>query len=499
MIRTTVPSVLRAAASAPRATASAPARALASLAFEAPAATPAPFTPPASTRSAAEWSAFGKQHVTHGLGRVRDMVVTKGRGLDIWTADGQQILDFSSGIGVLSLGHCHPAVSRAVHAQVDTLTHLQCSIGFHLPYLQLIEKLKPLMPAGAGADLDSFFFWNSGSEAIEAAIKLARKATGRPNVISMVGGYHGRTYGSGAISKSKNIYTVGAGALMPGTYATPFPYWHSLSMPQSTSEDELTRIAIAQLDLVFKQQTAHKDTAAIFIEPVIGEGGYVPTPPAYLAHLRKVCDEHGILLIVDEVQSGFGRTGKLFAIEHSGVRPDVLVFAKGVANGYPLSGVVTTQAISKTLDAGMLGGTYAGNAVACAAASAVVDTFAAEDIIGNVAARGAQLHAGLERIAATPTGKRLIVESRGQALMAAIEFRTAADALTHAGLPAGASVPSSVGARVQQKCLDAGLLLLTTSCFDVIRFIPSLTVSAEQIDRALAVFAQAVEDVAREG
>lgn len=315
---------------------------------------------------------------------------------------------------VCSLTHhpsCHPAVSQAVHAQVDTLTHLQCSIGFHKPYLQLIERLKSVMP---DPSLDSFFFWNSGSEAIEAAIKIARKATGRPNVISMNGGYHGRTYGSGALSRSKNIYTVGAGALMPGSHATPFPYWHSMSLPITTSEDELVRIAIAQLDLLFRTQTAHKDTAAIFIEPVIGEGGYVPTPHAFLRHLRNLCDEHGILLIADEVQSGFGRTGKMFAIEHSAVRPDVLVFAKGVANGYPLSGVVAPRKVMETLDTGVLGGTYAGNAVACAAATAVVDVFNSQDVLGNVEARGKQLHDGLEKIAQTEAGKKLIVERRGQ-------------------------------------------------------------------------------------
>ncbi|TXT07260.1 hypothetical protein VHUM_03430 [Vanrija humicola] len=423
------------------------------------------------------------------------MVVVRGQGLEIETSDGDKILDFSSGIGVLSLGHCHPAVSQAVHAQVDTLTHLQCSIGFHKPYLQLIERLKSIMP---DPSLDSFFFWNSGSEAIEAAIKIARKATGRPNVISMNGGYHGRTYGSGALSRSKNIYTVGAGALMPGSHATPFPYWHSMSLPITTSEDELVRIAIAQLDLLFRTQSAHKDTAAIFIEPVIGEGGYVPTPPAYLRHLRQVCDEHGILLIADEVQSGFGRTGKMFAIEHSGVRPDVVVFAKGVANGYPLSGVVAPRKVMETLDTGVLGGTYAGNAVACAAATAVVDVFNSQDVLGNVQARGKQLHDGLERIAQTDAGKKLIVERRGQNLMAAIEFRSA-DALTHHGLPAGTAVPSSIARRVQEKCLDAGLLLLTTSTFEVIRFIPSLTVSEAQVDQALQVFAKAVADVAREG
>ncbi|KAL1406821.1 hypothetical protein Q8F55_006230 [Vanrija albida] len=470
-------------------------RTLASLAAEQRATPAAPPPAPAAERTTAQWVDFGRQHVTPGLGRVRDMVVVRGSGLEIETSAGERILDFSSGIGVLSLGHCHPAVSAAVHAQVDTLTHLQCSIGFHKPYLQLIERLQPIMP---DPSLDSFFFWNSGSEAIEAAIKIARKATGRPNVISMAGGYHGRTYGSGALSRSKNIYTVGAGALMPGAHATPFPYWHGMSLPITTSEEELVRIATAQLNLLFRTQSAPKDTAAIFIEPVIGEGGYVPAPDAYLRHLRAVCDEHGILLVADEVQSGFGRTGAMWAIEHAGVRPDLLVFAKGVANGYPLSGVVAPRSVMETLDAGVLGGTYAGNAVACAAASAVVDYFGTHDVLGNVRARGEQLNAGLDRIAATDAGKKLIAERRGQNLMAAIEFRSA-DKLTHHGLPTGAAVPANIARRVQDKCLDAGLLLLTTSTFEVIRFIPSLTVSKAQVDTALGVFAQAVDEVAREG
>ncbi|WVF70880.1 hypothetical protein IAT40_005675 [Kwoniella sp. CBS 6097] len=453
---------------------------------------------PAPTRSAAQWSDFGRDHVCHGLGRLKDHVIVRGDGLDLYTAEGKKLLDFTAGIGVTNLGHCHPHVSQAAAAQVNNLVHLQCSISFHAPYLQLIEKLLPAMPHES---LDQFFFWNSGSEAVEAAIKLARQATGRQNLIVFNGAYHGRTMGSGALTRSKPIYTQGTGPLMPGVFSTAFPYWHSLGVNPSTSEEELVRLAEHQLDLILRQQTAPRDVAAIFIEPVQGEGGYVAVPPAFLKHLRQVCDKHGILLVIDEVQSGFFRTGSYFAIDQLApeLRPDVLVFAKGVANGFPISGIASNKELMSKLDVGSMGGTYSGNAVACAAGVAAQEVYQSGEIEKNVAARGAELTDYLRKIADSPKTKHLVAEVRTMGLMSSIEFRIPTDPLTLEGVPQGTNVPKNIGKRVQEYCLERDLMVLTTSCFDTIRFIPALTVSQEQIKTAMDIFTAAVENVAREG
>lgn len=385
-------------------------------------------------------------------------------------------------------------MTEAVVQQAGTLVHMQCSIMFHAPYLQLIDRLLPAMP---DPSLDSFFFWNSGSEAVEAALKVARKATGRQNVIVMQGAYHGRTMGSGAMSKSKTIYTQNGGPLMGGVYSSAYPYWHSLGVSPSTSEDELVRLAEFQLDLTLRQQTHPTDVAAIFIEPVQGEGGYVPCPPKFMQHLRQVCDKHGIMLVVDEVQSGFFRTGSYFAVEEMDVRPDLMVFAKGVANGFPLSGIVANHSLMNTLDVGSIGGTYAGNAVACAAGVAAQEVYSSGEIGSNVHARSEQLFSTLRQLQTKHAN--LIVDVRGKGLMSAIEFRMASDPITHEGLPSGASIPKDIGKRVQKYCLDHGLMVLTTSCFDTIRFIPALVISEQQMTKAMDIFTAAVENVAKEG
>lgn len=386
----------------------------------------------------------------------------------------------------------HPDVTAAVIHQVQQVSHVQCSIAFNLPYLQLVDALLPLMP---DPSLDTFFFWNSGAEAIEAAIKLVKRATGRPNIITMQGGYHGRTYGASGITRSKVIYTQGSGQTMAGVYATPYPYWHTLGVPPSTPEAELVSLAKHQLEMLVKQQSHPADVAAIFIEPVIGEGGYVPAPVEWLRYLRSFCDKHGILLVLDEVQTGFGRTGKMFAAEWSGVRPDVMTFAKGLANGFPLSGVVSRKELMATQEPGTIGGTYAGNAVACAAAVAVTEVFKRDPILENVKARSEQLFESLNKLK-NGAGKNLIADVRGQGLMAAVEFR-AAEEITREGVDG--KVPENIGKRVQQKVLAKNIFILTTSCFDTIRFIPPLVVSEEEMARALDAFTQAVEEVAREG
>lgn len=369
---------------------------------------------PQSTSSAStqRYQATADKHITSAVGRLRNHVFASGSGLQVQTTDGRQLLDFTSGIGVTSLGHAHPAVTAAIVDQASSIVHVQCGIALSKPYVELVEQLVTMMPSPT---LDSFFLWSSGSEAIEAAIKLARTKTRRNNIIVMQGGYHGRTAGAAALTRSKTSFFAGTGPLMPCVYTTAFPYWHALGLPQDTSDEELVRMAVHQLEQTLAQQSAPSDTAAIFVEPVIGEGGYVPAPPAFLRALRETCSKHGILLVVDEIQTGFGRTGANFAIEHSeGVIPDIMTFAKGFANGMPLSGVVTRKEIMDCMPAGSLGGTYAGNAVACAAALATTKYMVQTDVLGNVQRRGEQLAQGLRDIVADKeNGGDIIAEVRG--------------------------------------------------------------------------------------
>ncbi|WFD18955.1 4-aminobutyrate--2-oxoglutarate transaminase [Malassezia caprae] len=419
---------------------------------------------------------YGAQHLTRGIGRLSQHVFVEGRGSYLTTDTGKRLLDMTSGIGVVNLGHCHPAVTRAAQEQCGKLTHAQLNIGFNGPQIELLRALQPIMP---DPSLDTFFLWNSGSEAVEAAVKVARRSTGRPNIIVAQGSYHGRTAATAAMTRSKTLYGEGVGPLMPGVFSMAFPYYSQMCMPHDTPTDTLVDVALQRVRLLLQQETAPRDTAAILLEPVLGEGGYVPAPPAYLAGLREICDEHGMLLIVDEVQSGFGRTGKMFAIEHAGVRPDMVVFAKGIANGYPLSGIVASKATMDAMPPGSMGGTYAGNAVACAAAQATIQAFRDERVLDNVAARHTELLEGLDALRAMPVGA-LIEDVRGHGLMMGVQFRA----------------PRPIASALTQACLERGMLLLSTSAFDAVRWIPPLTVSREELAQALGIFKDALEAVA---
>ncbi|BGP11439.1 hypothetical protein JCM10049v2_007346 [Rhodotorula toruloides] len=436
---------------------------------------------------------LGSKHVAKGVGRFTEMVMTEGKGTYIKTECGRTILDFTCGIGVTNLGHCHPKVTKAAQEQVGTLVHGQVNLGYNKPYLQLIEKLLPVMPHKS---LDSFFLWNSGAEAVEASIKLARHATGKQNIIVVQGSYHGRTFGTMALTKSKTIYGAGYAPLMPGVFTTPYPYWHQLGLPHTTSNDDLVENALYRLELLLKQETAPRDTAAILIEPVLGEGGYIPAPKGYLEGLRRICDENGLLLIIDEVQTGFGRTGKYFAIEHyPNVIPDIMVMAKGIANGFPLSGIVSRKELMDKQPAGSQGGTYGGNAVSCAAGVAVQEAFKEEGILENVQARSEELFGMLKELQKDEKIGDCIAEVRGLGLMVGIEFKSPTDRYT----PAKGTVPAKMSSRVQNKCLEKDLLTLTTSVYETIRFIPPLNISKEDMAKACDIIKQAITDVVHEG
>lgn len=313
--------------------------------------------------AAAKLSEFGVNHVAKGIGRLSKEVIESGSGSYVKMMSGKRFLDFTSGIGVTNLGHCHPKVTKAAQEQAGTIVHGQINIAFQKSYLELVEQMLPLMPHKS---LDTFFFWNSGAEAVEAAVKLARHATKKQNIIVMQGSYHGRTFGTMAMTRSKTIYGLGYSPLMPGVFSVPFPYCSQCSVAKASDGkynfENCCMDPIEQLKLLLKRETAPSDTAALIIEPVLGEGGYVPPPKEYMAKLREICDENNILLLCDEVQCGYGRTGKMFAVEHWGVRPDILIMAKGIANGFPLSAIASRKELMDKQPPGTMGGTYAGNA-----------------------------------------------------------------------------------------------------------------------------------------
>eukprot|EP01127_Copromyxa_protea_P002097 TRINITY_DN11989_c0_g1_i2.p1 TRINITY_DN11989_c0_g1~~TRINITY_DN11989_c0_g1_i2.p1 ORF type:complete len:288 (-),score=85.51 TRINITY_DN11989_c0_g1_i2:48-911(-) len=284
--------------------------------------------------------------------------------------------------------------------------------------------------------------------------------------------------GTMPLTTSKTIYGSGYGPLMPGVHVAPFPriYQTQLRVPQYSEEDIIAH-ALEDIEVMLKTRTSPSDTAAFLIEPVLGEGGYIPAPPAFMKGLREITKKHDILLIVDEVQSGWGRTGKFFAVEHSEVTPDIIVFAKGVASGMPLSGIISTYELMKRQPAGSMGGTYAGNAVSCAAAIAVLDVFKKENTIQNVVERGAQLGDGLRALAKEFP---IIKDIRGQGLMIGVEF---------------GGTPAPIAGAVTKACENEGMLLLTTSIRDVIRFIPPLNVTKEEVDISLEIFRKALKTV----
>jgi 4-aminobutyrate aminotransferase len=408
-------------------------------------------------------------HMSPAWSRIFNFVADRAEGSYIYTDDGKKLLDFTSGIGVTNTGHCHPKVVEAIREQAGSFLHAQANIVIHKPMLQLIEELRKIVPPS----IDSFFFANSGAEAVENAVKIAKAATGRQNIIVFTGSFHGRTHATMALTTSKTGYRVGFGPLMAGVFVAPFPYAFRLGM----SEEQASAYALEQLEYLLASQTAPKDTAAILIESVLGEGGYIVPPTSFMKGLREICDKHGIMLIFDEVQSGFGRTGKWFALEHFGVVPDIITAAKGLASGMPLSGVFSRTDIMKKLDVGSIGGTYGGNAVACASAVATIRVMKEEKMLENAAERGIQLMTGLRKL---QEEYPQIGDVRGKGLMIGTEFVKEGD---H---------PSKAKPMVKDivhAAEDANLLLLTCGTYDnVVRWIPPLNVTSEQINDGLKIF-----------
>jgi 4-aminobutyrate aminotransferase len=413
-------------------------------------------------------------HISPVLGRYFTRTWSHGEGHRLFDTDGRAYLDFANGIAVSALGHHHPAVTAAIHAQVDRLIAPISAIGFAEPVSRLAEMLAATFPA----PLDTVFFLNSGSEAVEAALKMARRVTGRPGIVAFRGGFHGRTFGAVSVTSSNPNYRAGYEPLLPGVQLLPFP---DVYRGFDGDETRATRECLAALEAL-GATVPPSSLAAMLIEPVQGEGGYRPAPVAFLRGLREFCGRHGILLIADEVQSGFGRTGRMWAFEHAGIVPDIVCLAKAIANGLPLSAIVSSRALQERWGKSAHGSTFGGNPVSCAAGVAVLQTIHGQNLVANAAERGAQLTAGLRRLMAEDPG---IGNVRGPGLMVGTAF--VRDRETRE--PDGERVE-----RVIQRAADLGLLLLSCGVeHDIVRWIPPLDVSEAEIGEALDIFFEALQ------
>jgi 4-aminobutyrate aminotransferase len=399
---------------------------------------------------------------------VTDLNVVSGSGSWITTVDGSEYLDFTAGIAVVSTGHCHPKVVAAIQEQAARFIHAQVNCYHHDKLEPLAARLAAITPEG----IDKFFYANSGAEITEGAVKLAKQVTKRPNVIVFSGSFHGRTHLAMAMTTSKTSYRSGHNPLPAGVFVAPYPD------PLAPDSDAEVDRALSGLNHLLKTMTAPDETAAMILEPVLGEGGYIAAPARFLHGVVDTCREHGILFIADEVQTGFARTGKMFAVDHYGIVPDVICMAKGIASGFPFAALGTSLELSDRWPKGSHGGTYGGNPIGCAAALATIEVITAPGFLDNVNARSEQLMAGLREIAAHDAG---IAHVRGLGLMVATQF----------------SDPKRV-ASVQQHCLREGhLLLMNAGTYgNVIRWMPPLVVTEAEIAQALAAFGAAVKATA---
>jgi 4-aminobutyrate aminotransferase len=396
---------------------------------------------------------------------VTDLQVVSGEGSWVTTVGGDRYLDFSAGIAVTSTGHCHPTVVAAIQAQAARFIHAQVNCYRHDLLEPLATRLAEIAPAG----IDTFFFANSGAEATEAAVKLAKQATGRPGIVVFEGSFHGRSHQTMAMTTSKAVYRAGYAPLPSGIFVAPFPFLARAADPEA----EIDRCLDAFRRLL-RTQTAPSEVAAAVLEPVLGEGGYCPAPPRFLAGLVETCRELGILFVADEVQSGFGRTAKMFAVEHYDVVPDVLIMAKGIASGFPLSAIGAPAELMARWPKGTHGGTYGGNPIGCAAALATIEVLTAPGFLDGAAQRGERLRAGLRELATRHHG---VIDVRGLGLMNALELEDG----------------GRVG-RVMAHCLSEHNLVLMSAGTDgtALRLMPPLVVTDDEVDLALAALDDAL-------
>jgi len=411
--------------------------------------------------------------VPQGVSSATDIYAASATNAELWDVDGRRYIDFAGGIGVQNSGHRHPKVMAAIRQQLDRFTHTAFQVAPYEPYVALAEKLNRLAPCQGP---NKTIFLTTGAEAIENAVKIARAATGRPAVIAFAGGFHGRTLMTLALTGKVDPFKKGFGPFPGEVYHVPYP----TAFRGVDAKDSLRA-----LESLFKTDVEPARVAAILIEPVQGEGGFYAAPFDFLRELRRICDEHGILLIADEIQCGFGRTGKMFAIEHSGVKADLVAMAKSLAAGIPLSAVVGRAALMDVVGPGGLGGTYGGNPLACAAGLAVLDVFEEEKLLERSVKIGERITRRMTKLAASNRFS-CIGEVRGLGGMVGIELVD--DRTTNKPAPA-------LTKRWVEACVRNGLIVLTCGVYgNVVRILVPLTASDEVIDEGLAIMERSLEE-----
>ncbi|MEW6597189.1 MAG: 4-aminobutyrate--2-oxoglutarate transaminase [Pseudomonadota bacterium] len=409
--------------------------------------------------------------VPRGVSVALPVFADRAENAELWDVEGRRFIDFAGGIAVLNTGHRHPKVLAAVQAQLDRFTHTAFQVAPYEPYIALAERLNALAPFKGPAKTVLF---TTGAEAVENAVKIARVATGRSGVIAFAGAFHGRTLMTMALTGKVVPYKKHAGPMPPQVYHLPFPVAeHGVSVADT----------LRALDQLFRADIEPEQVAAIIFEPVQGEGGFYPVPPELAMALREVCDKHGIKLIVDEVQAGFGRTGKLFGVEHLGIEPDLITMAKSLAGGFPLSGVLGRAELMDAVEPGGLGGTYGGNPMACAAALAVLDVIAEEKLLARADAVGARIKARLEQIAARNDVVPMTA-IRGPGAMIGFDIVKSR----------GAYEPDAEAAkRVTSAALEEGLILLSCGVYaNAIRILVPLTAPDAVLDEGLDMLERAL-------
>lgn len=420
-------------------------------------------------RSREELLAARTNNIPRGVLTAHPIVVDRAEGGYIWDTDGRRYLDFVGGIGVLNVGHNHPRVVAAVQDQLKRVTHTAFQVAAYEPYIALAERLNKLV--GKGEAYKSIFL-TTGAEAVENAIKIARAHTNRPGVISFRGGFHGRTLLGVTLTGFAQPYKQNFGPFAGEVYHSVFP---------DAYRGVTTDRAIEALEEVFATEIAPDRVAAILIEPVQGDGGFLQAPVGFMKALREIATRHGIVLIIDEIQTGFGRTGKLFGFEHSGIQPDLVTVAKSLAGGFPISGVVGKAEIMDAPAPGGLGGTYGGNGVACAAALAVLDAFEQDGLVERSAELGQRLSEALDALKAKHSEIGVV---RGTGFMRALEFVTDAESKT----------PDADRAQqVIERARECGLLIIKCGVHrNIVRFLAPVTISDADLDEAMSILAEAV-------
>jgi len=412
--------------------------------------------------------------VTPVLPKFSTTEVVRGEGVYLYGVDGTRYLDFASGIAVVNTGHCHPKVVEAVQRQVAQLIHACIHVSWYPSYIQLAERLAEIVP-----ELGMVYFCNSGAEAIESALKLARYVTRRPAIVAFQGAFHGRTLGAASVT-AKAALRRHYEPLLPAVYHVPYPWCFRCSYGQKHQTCHLE--CFQALERLFLTMVSPEDTAAILIEPIMGESGYYVAPDEFLRKVRSLCDQHGILLIVDEIQSGMGRTGKMFAWQHVGFVPDVMAVAKALGSGFPIGAVLARPEIMSRWEQGAHGSTFGGNPVACAAALATLEVIEEEGLVQNAAEIGSYLYQGLRALQAQVP---MIGDVRGRGLMLAIEL------VKPDGSP-NAEMLKAITRQAQER----GLLTIGCGLYsNVLRIIPPLILTREQADEGLSILAEVMLDL----